>query len=89
MAITYKSGRRLQATSTDFAGIPAVAGGWKELGRTTLGSTADIITVSSFADKRYYMCLFDSQNSGSVASFTRLGAGSVDSGSKIINRTWS
>tara|TARA_R110000744_G_scaffold346737_1_gene452322 strand:+ start:14 stop:1060 length:1047 start_codon:yes stop_codon:yes gene_type:complete len=86
MAITYHAGRRIQATSTDFAGTPAVSGGWKEIGRTTLGSAADIITVSSLADKRYLMCLFDSQNSGGVASFTRLGAGSVDSGSNYAYR---
>lgn len=32
-------------------------GGWKELGRTTLGSTTTPITVSSLPDKRYYMVL--------------------------------
>ena len=34
MTVTYQAGRRIQGTSTDFgtagAGIPAVAGGWKE-----------------------------------------------------------
>jgi len=34
-------------------------GGWVELGRTTLGSNTDPITVSSLADKRYYMILTD------------------------------
>ena len=33
------------------------AGGWVELGRTTLGSSATDITVSSLPDKRYYMLL--------------------------------
>jgi len=33
-------------------------GGWKELGRTTLGSANDNITVSGLADKRYLMTLF-------------------------------
>jgi len=36
MAITYHAGRRIQGTSTD---ATAIAGGWKELGRTTLSNT--------------------------------------------------
>ena len=40
------------------AGGPGGAvGGWVELGRTTLGSSATDITVSSLPDKRYYMLL--------------------------------
>jgi hypothetical protein len=40
------------------AGGPGGAvGGWVELGRSTLGSSATDITVSSLADKRYYMLL--------------------------------
>jgi len=38
------------------SGVDAV-GGWVELARTTLGSAGDTITVSSLADKRYYMVL--------------------------------
>ena len=57
MAITYKSGRRIQATAADFAGTSAVVGGWKEVGRTTLGSSGFGITVSGLPDKRYYMVL--------------------------------
>ena len=34
-------------------------GGWVELGRTTLGSAGDNITVSSLSNKRYYMILQD------------------------------
>jgi hypothetical protein len=52
MAIKYLSGERIQATSTDFAGTPAISGGWKEVGRTTLGSAGDTIDVSSIPDKR-------------------------------------
>ena len=41
-------------------------GGWVELGRTTLGSAGDNITVSSLADKRYYMVLGDFYKTGSA-----------------------
>jgi len=36
MTVTYHSGERIQGTSTD---ATAIAGGWKELGRTTLSNT--------------------------------------------------
>lgn len=48
---------------TSFGAVTAV-GGWVELDRTTLGSAADVITVSSLADKRYYMVLADLQDTG-------------------------
>jgi hypothetical protein len=38
-------------------------GGWVELGRTTLGSGNANISVSSLADKRYYMLLCDNTTS--------------------------
>ena len=88
MAITYHAGRRIQGTSTDFgtdgAGIPAVTGGWKELGRTTLGSAGDTIDVASLADKRYYMILSDLQATGLIQSTDfRVNA---DSGSNYAYR---
>ena len=68
MAITYLAGRRIQGTQADFgdngAGIPAVSGGWVELGRTTLGSAGDTISVSSLPDKKYYMILKNVFGSG-------------------------
>ena len=42
MTVTYHSGRRIQGTQADFDGTPAVSGGWKEVGRTTLGSAGEI-----------------------------------------------
>jgi len=39
-------------------------GGWVELGRTTLGSAATTIEVSSLADKRYYMVLANTLQNG-------------------------
>lgn len=64
MTITYHSGERIQATQADFDGTPAVSGGWKELGRTTLGSAGDTISVASLADKRYYMILHSHLDNG-------------------------
>ena len=61
--VEWLAGNRIRGTNaertstTGFNSIPAVAGGWVELGRTTLGSAGDDITVSSLADKRYYMIL--------------------------------
>ena len=87
MAITYHAGRRIQGTSTDFgtdgAGIPAVSGGWKELGRTTLGSAGDTVSVGSLADKRYLMVLGDIKPSGNVYTRTWLNG---DSGSNYSTR---
>ena len=73
MAITYHSGRRIQGTQADFDGTPAVYGGWKEVGRTTLGSAGDTITVSSLPNKRYYMFLNDlTATGGTIAANLRL-----------------
>ena len=87
MAITYKSGRRIQATSTDFAGIPAVAGGWKEIGRTTSGSTITDLDVTGFGDKRYYMVLGNLLHNGSQDVTMRCGqASTLDTGSNYASR---
>jgi len=61
-------------------------GGWVELGRTTNGSTTDPITVSSLADKRYYMVLSDAKLSGSVNNGVRLGNSTIDTGSNYSSR---
>ena len=82
MTIKYQSGRRIQATATDFEGIPAVSGGWKELGRTTLGSGNTNIDVSSLSDKRYYMVLEDVKGT-SIAPTIRLN---TDTGSNYAKR---
>ena len=63
-------GNSLQ-TAQAAAGGGAGVGGWVELGRTTLGSGADSIDVSSFADKRYLMLLASiSEQSGSRIIFS-------------------
>jgi len=86
MTVTYHSGRRIQGTQADFDGIPAASGGWKEVGRTTLGSAGDTITVSSLPDKRYYMLLTDNRPSGNLNVAHRAGNGSIDTGSNYAKR---
>ena len=56
MTIEYKDSKRIVASGigTELTGI----GGWKEVGRTTLGSADANILVSSLDDKRYYMILY-------------------------------
>jgi len=64
--------------------VPATAGGWVELGRTTLGSAGDTITVSDLADKRYYMILSSEIKSGTNSTpFIRFNN---DSGSNYARR---
>ena len=83
MAITYHSGRRIQATQADFDGTPAVSGGWKELGRTTLGSAATSINVTSLENKRYLMIVNHSIVSGTTVENWRFNS---DSGSNYSRR---
>ena len=39
---------------------------WEELGRTTLGSSGDTITLSSLAARKYLLVIFSLINSGSI-----------------------
>jgi hypothetical protein len=90
--VDWLAGNRVRGLSTErttttgfndgFTGV----GGWTELGRTTLGSAGDTITVSSLADKRYYMVLTSDINSGSTQNTPRLGSTSADSGSNYAVR---
>lgn len=65
-------------------GVTGVVGGWKELGRETLGSASNTMTVSSLADKRYYMVLTSSLNVSSLTEFYyRLNA---DTGTNYSSR---
>ena len=84
MAITYQAGRRIQGTAADRAEVPAISGGWKELGRTS-GSRASGATldVSSLDDKRYYMVLYETQGSSTYTCDYRLNG---DSGNNYAYR---
>jgi hypothetical protein len=92
LTVTYHAGRRIQATSTDFgdngAGIPAISGGWKELGRTTLSGSATSVDVTGLADKRYYMVLYNMIDDGTNTQFVtnQFGNGSFDTGSNYAER---
>ena len=57
-------GNSLQTAQASAAG--GGVGGWVELARTTLGSAGDTISVTSLADKRYYMVLTDGIASGTL-----------------------
>ena len=87
MTVTYHAGRRLQGLDADRTAtqLPAGSvGGWVELGRTTLGADGDTISVSSLADKRYYMVLSDLWASGAnINVHARLNN---DSGSNYAQR---
>jgi len=85
MTISYHSGERIQGTSTDFAPIPAISGGWKEVGRTTLGSASSTITVSISSPKQYYMvlCPIKADASGGTDSNWRFN------GDTSTNYAWS
>ena len=81
MAITYHAGRRIQGTSTD---ATAVSGGWKELARTTLGSSGDNISVASLPDKRYLMFLtYNTATGGDAQQRVRLNS---DTGNNYARR---
>jgi hypothetical protein len=72
-----------QAAAGGAGGSPA--GGWVELGRTTLGTTGDTINVSSLANKRYLMILNHNIATGSNYITWNFGNGSIDTGS---NYAW-
>ena len=88
--VNYLDSRRIAGTTAERSSIPipATSGGWVELGRTTLGSAGDNITVSSLANKRYYMILRSVKGTtvGGAQSVSRFGSGSIDTGSNYATR---
>ena len=77
--MSYLDSKRIVGTNTQRDTFADVAGGWKELGRSSGASQLD---VSSLADKRYYMVLFH-KPSGNAAYSLRLNA---DSGNNYSRR---
>lgn len=91
--VDWLSGNRVRGLSTErtsttgfndgFTGV----GGWKELGRDTLESSADIMTVSSLPDKRYYMWIMDGIPTGALDDINmKMGNGSIDTLSNYASR---
>ena len=73
----------LQTAQAGGAGGPSV-GGWVELGRTTLGSAGDTISVSSLPNKRYFWCqLYTKATAGTIQQRMRFNN---DSGSNYAER---
>jgi len=62
-------------------------GGWVELGRASGTGSSQTITVSSLANKRYYLVLSHCISSANIAPAMRLGNGSVDTGSNYAWRS--
>ena len=86
MVIKYLDSKRLEGVAGDLTATPVIGvGGWKEIGRTTLGSANADCAVSGLSDKRYYMVLFDQTagQSGSADPFFRFN---TDTGSNYAGR---
>ena len=88
--VNYLDSRRIAGTTAERSSIPssATTGGWVELGRTTLGSPATTIDVSSLANKRYLMVLYNNIDNGTNTHFVvnQYGNSSVDTGSNYSER---
>lgn len=68
--MSYLDSRRIVGTNAQRVGdateLQSGVAGWKELGRTTLGSSATSYEVASLANKRYLMVLVNNINAGQV-----------------------
>ena len=82
--IGLSSGLNTRQAASGAGGV----GGWVELGRTTLGSANFNMTVSSLANKRYYMLLMSTLETGSGPTnwLSRIGNSTIDTGSNYSRR---
>jgi len=82
--VEWLAGNRIRGTSTErtsatgFNPVDAISGGWKEIGRTTLGSAGTTIDVSSLPDKRYLMILEDMQKPVNARANARFNTDSTN-----------
>ena len=95
MTIEWLAGNRIRGTSTErtttsgFNHIPAVSGGWKQVGKFTLGGSANQIDVSSIPDKQYYMVLTHIKDSGQANVRYRFGSsGTIDPNGNYAFKRW-
>ena len=93
--VEWLAGNRIRGTSTErtttsgFNPISTVQAGWKQVGKFTLGSSANQIDVSSIPDKRYYMVLTHIKDSGQANVRYRFGSsGSIDTSTNYAFRRW-
>ena len=70
MTIKYLDSKRLEGVAGDLTSpsLTSGTGGWKEVGRTTLGSANANILVDSLPDKRYYMILYADKGQASTGA---------------------
>ena len=67
--VEWLAGNRIRGTTAErpVLSVPSGSvGGWKELGRKTLGSSADTIDVSNISNKKYLMFIVQSIPSGNT-----------------------
>jgi len=75
MAVKYLAGNRIQGTNAERTAESLPSGtyaGWKEIGRTTLGSAGDTIDVTGLANKKYLMILRYVKSSGNTIVINKL-----------------
>ena len=90
--VEWLAGNRIRGTSTErttgagFNPVDAISGGWKEIGRTTLGSSSVNITTPTLANKRYLMILGDARYVSSESALTPRFLFNGDTGSNYAER---
>ena len=88
--MSYLDSKRIVGTNAQRTGsFTNVIGGWKEIGRTTLGSATDKIDVESLTNKRYYMVLFDHQGQANTNATIRVRYNNTGNSDNEYAGRWS